>query len=305
MLIKSLLKKEEGSVVLILMVTMFVILGIVAFVVDFGRVYAEKSHLQRAANSAVLSGGQSLPSEPDEAIDVATNILSENATHDLNNIQLENENHRIEAVVNKNVTMSFARILGIDTVDVQVHSAAVIESITKAKGVAPVGVNRDWYKTLDRSQSYVLKLSNPDIGYTGVLSMGHLPGADWYNEYLMHGYPEFIEAGDRFDTEHGVVTGKTRDAIQYRMDGCPEPPNSYDNYSRDCTRVMLLPVYDPIYESGTLKEVVIVGFALFYIEDLTSDNKGIVGKFINGVWPNSYGSETQEDFGAYALRLSF
>ena len=58
--IKSLLKNENGNMMVMFAISIVALLGAVAMVVDIGRLYHEKSILQNAVDAAALGGAQGL-----------------------------------------------------------------------------------------------------------------------------------------------------------------------------------------------------------------------------------------------------
>lgn len=56
--------KESGSVIIIVAVMMFVLLGIAAFAVDFGYQYVVKNQVQNSADAAALAGADVLSEMP-------------------------------------------------------------------------------------------------------------------------------------------------------------------------------------------------------------------------------------------------
>lgn len=293
-------KEEKGSASLIMALALLLLLAVMSLVVDLGKVYVTKSHLQKSVNAAALSGAQSLPLKLQEAEEVAAQVMDANREGDSNYV-VDVQSNEVYIKASRTVPFSLAGVVGMDDALVEVEAKAIIQPMVKAEGVAPVGVNEEWFKTLKKNELYSLKIDHPDIGNTGILQLGS-SGKSTYYENLLNGYDDFIEVNQLVPTETGTVTGKTRDAIGQRMNECPSPPNTYRNYERDCSRILLVPTYLPIYDHGSVKEVKITGFSYFYVEGLESGGKAIIGRFIRHAG-TGFGSNQQTDFGAFAIRL--
>lgn len=301
-ILKKLVQSEQGNVVALVALSMTLMLIFASLVLDVGRVYMAKSHLQTSANSAALSGAQSLPDRMTEAQQIAEQMIDTNDP-DSQEVTVQVESKMVTVTAERDVQLYLGRFAGVDNITVGVIAKAKLNPIIKGDGAAPIGVNEQWYSTLNKNQLYELKIDHPDIGNTGILRLG-APGKENYYDNLLYGYPGTVEVQMIVPTETGTVTGKTRDAINYRMTQCPSPPNTYENYDRDCERILLVPTYVPIYDQGSVKEVKITGFAYFYVEDVESNGKAIVGRFINYAGGRAvYGSDLQTDYGAYAIRL--
>ncbi len=293
-------KEERGSATVIMALALLLLLAVMSLVVDMGKVYFTKSHLQKAANAAALSGAQSLPLDLAEAEEVAEKVMNDNREGDSQYL-VEVQSNEVYIKAARRVPFSLAGVLGMDDALVEVEAKAIIQPMTRAEGVAPVGVNEEWFATLEKNQIYSLKIDHPDIGNTGILGLGG-SGKSVYYKNLLYGYDDFIEVNQVVPTETGTVTGKTRDAITQRMNECPSPPNTYRSYDRDCSRILLVPTYRPIYEHGSVKEVKITGFSYFFVEELETGGKAINGRFIRYAG-TGFGSNQQTDYGAFAIRL--
>lgn len=298
---KKFFKNEQGYASVILILAMMTLLSVLSLVIDLGRVYFVKSHMQKAVNSAALSAAQSLPDFKSEAYQVAQDVMALNHEED-GQIQIQVQKDQVTVQSQRPVALSLAGLVGFDDVMVDVEAKAVLRPMTRVMGAAPVGINESWYNTLQKYHVYALKVDHPDIGYTGILRLG-TSGKQTYYENLRWGYDGYLEVNDIVHTETGTVTGKTRSAVKERMYECPTPPNYYNSYDRDCSRILLVPTYLPEKSSGSIKEVRITGFAYFFVEGVESNGKAIIGRFIQYAG-TGYGSDLQTDYGAYAIRLS-
>ena len=75
---------ERGQVIVLLIVTLVVLLGAAALVVDVGRAYLTKRQLQASADAAATAGALELP-DPVEATNYALNYSGKDGARNDNN----------------------------------------------------------------------------------------------------------------------------------------------------------------------------------------------------------------------------
>lgn len=295
------LKDERGSAATLVGLSLLLLLTVTGLVVDGGMMYAAKSHLQKTANAAALSGAQELTGEEADVHAIIADILQhhgEQASLVRTDVQMGDT---VRVHLRKQVPLGFSRLLGKDTATVAVSAAAQILPMGAAAGAAPLGIDEDI--PLEFGRTYKLKVdsSGVDTGFFGILALGG-PGASTYESNLKHGYPNEIKIGDVIDTQTGNIAGKTREGIQYRIDSDPYPPGDYSH--RDSPRVILIPVYQPYNQtSNQLKQIIVTGFAYFYImEPMKHNDTSITGMFIKRTG-TGYAEPGAGDNGAYAIRL--
>jgi len=300
--LKRIFHRQQGSSLVLMGLSLFVLLGAMALVVEGGTVFVERSSLQKAANAAVLSGAEELTNSEDAVASVIQTILQdhqESASLQSSSIQM-GMNVRVNLA--KQVPLGFAKLLGTDAVNVAADAAAEIVPMGEATGAAPLGINDSI--SLQFGQQYSLKVDQTGeiSGNFGILALGG-PGANTYEDNLMHGYSSSIQVGDIIDTQTGNIAGKTQDAVQYRIDSSPYPPG--DTTHGDDPRILLVPVYKPYdFTSTQMKSIEVIGFAYFYIlKPMNSNDTSITGMFIKktGIGKAIAGAS---DKGAYIIRLT-
>jgi hypothetical protein len=298
---KKLLREQQGSTIVLMGLSLTLLLTVVGLVVDGGSMYAAKSHLQKAANAAVLSGAQELTSNQATVKNIIDDILvhhKEKASLVGTDIQMKST---VRVHLREQVPLGFSRLFGKESVSVDVEAAAQILPLASASGAAPLGIDESI--PLEYNKPYKLKVdsSGVDTGYFGILALGG-PGATTYESNLKYGYQNEIKIGDIIDTQTGNIAGKTRDGVQLRIDSDPYPPGDYSH--RDSPRVILIPVYRPYDQtSNQLKQIKVTGFAYFYItEPMSSNDTSITGMFIERT-ATGYAGPGTVDKGAYAIRL--
>ncbi|WP_245680509.1 TadE/TadG family type IV pilus assembly protein [Bacillus marinisedimentorum] len=301
MKLKKLSGDERGNVMVLAAIGMMAMLAMAGLVLDGGMLFYTKSHLQKTANAAALSGAQELTGEEAEVTAIVHDVL---AAHDedpsLQAVRVV-KGQSVRVNLQKDVPLLFAKIFGIESAPVDAESAAGIGPMARAAGAAPLGI--DDSIPLEFGRTYKLKVDETEVdtGVFGILALGG-PGAKTYEENLRSGYDEEIKAGDILETETGNIAGKTRTVIQELVNQCPY--NEGDPIDRDCSRVLLIPVYKPYnQESNQMKQVEVTGFAYFFItEPMDLLDTAITGMFIKRTGTGFIDGSVR-DSGAYGIRL--
>jgi hypothetical protein len=294
--------EESGNTIILAALSLFVLFSIAGLAIDGGMLYMTKAELQKTANAAVLSGAQELTNNEGKVEDVTRSVVS---AHDdgssIDNIFIEMEK-KVAIDLSKTVPLAFSKLLGIETVKVEAHSAAELRIMGKAEGAAPLGI--DDSIPLEFNKEYQLKVDSGGVEYGnfGVLALGDT-GARPYEENLRNGYQDQLAVGDIIATQTGNIAGKTRDVVREKIDACPEYPR--DINTRDCSRVILVPVYKPYSKDiNQVKEVQITGFAYFYITDpMDMKDTSITGMFIKRAG-TGFETTTGVNKGAYSIRIT-
>jgi hypothetical protein len=296
------LAEESGNTIILAALSMFVILGIAGLAIDGGMVYMTKAELQKTANAAVLSGAQELTNSEAKVDEVARGVVAaHNDGSSVEKISIEME-RKIGIDLSKTVSLAFSKLLGMETVKVEAHSAAELRTMGRAEGAAPLGI--DDSIPLEFNKEYQLKVDTGGVEYGnfGVLALGDT-GARPYEENLRNGYQNELAVGDIITTQTGNIAGKTREVVKEKVDACPEYPR--DINTRDCARIILVPVYKPYsIDTNQVKEVKITGFAYFYITDpMDSKDTSIKGMFIKRAG-TGFETKTGVYKGAYSIRIT-
>lgn len=116
--------KERGQVVIFVALFMMVFLGVAALAVDVGRVYLFQTQLQNALDAAALAGAWQLPESPGSATTEAIRLAGSNRLT-INPQEITINGTRTSISVTREITTVFGRFLGIGTVTVLSHAAAI------------------------------------------------------------------------------------------------------------------------------------------------------------------------------------
>lgn len=299
---KRFMSEERGNAIVLTALSLVCLLAMTGLALDGGFIYMTKSKLQKAANAAVLSGAQELTNNQEKVEQVVQDILAAHHESDsMDGIQIT-MNKKLGINLKKSVKLNFLPIVGFDTVDVKVHAAAELAPIGRAEGAAPLGISQS--TPLEFYKEYQLKVDTTGVasGDFGILALGGT-GARTYGENLLYGYQDELQLGQVIDTQTGNIAGTTRDVIQQRINSCNATEGDYE--ARDCSRILLVPVYTPYdYDQNQVKSVKITGFAYFYITDpMSSTDTSVTGMFIKRAGTGFY-QEGSLDMGAYSIRLT-
>lgn len=266
------LRDESGNILVFFAFSMVVLLGCVGLVVDGGRLYLEKSKLQKALDAAVLGGVQKIPSSQSEAITTAQNIAQKNA-YSLSGSEITVTNNHIQASKTTTVPMTFAKVLGVEEVNVSAKAKAIVGKIKKInKGVVPLAVT----KAAVEDKSNQLKALHPSKGNVGYLDFD-TNGAQGLADAIENGVKRPVAIGDDIFTETGEKWGPVTDAIQSRIDADEgiEKCQSAATADKTCKRVIIVPVIEKLDGNGKHK-VKVIGFAAYWLQGMqaVSDVKG-------------------------------
>lgn len=299
---KKLLHKEDGNAFVLIALSFALMLAVLGLVVDGGHLYMTKSHLQKTANAAALSGAQEIPNSQAAVDRVVGEILDSHGEKESLLLSAIENGQQLQIQMEKKVPLFFASLFGFEYITVQVDAKAGLTPLGEASGAVPLGV--DDSVELKYGEQYSLKVDAGDStsGNFGVLALDG-PGAKSYGDSLTYGFDEKLKVGDIVNTQTGNIAGTTRTGINYRIDNCPYP--SGDFQQRDCPRIMLVLVYKPYTQTtNQLTSVQITGFAYFYVTDrMSSTDDSIKGIFIKRAGPGMAGSAMPPDRGAYAIKL--
>ncbi|WP_249870298.1 TadE/TadG family type IV pilus assembly protein [Oceanobacillus saliphilus] len=299
---KKLNKNEDGNAIILMALAMSAMIAMVGVVIDGGNLFVSKSHLQKTANAAALSGAQEIVNSEAAVNEVVNQILlSHDEENSLSQVNIE-ANRQLIVELTKDVPLYFATLFGIDSVPITVDAKAGVNPMGEATGAVPLGINET--VNLVYGQTYELKVDAGDSisGNFGVLALDG-PGAKSYEETLTHGFDESLKVGDIVNTQTGNIAGPTRRGIDYRIANCPYPEGDYQE--RDCSRVMLVVVYTPhLMQNNQMKSVKITGFAYFYVnQQMSNTDDTVKGIFIKRTGPGVTGENSPRDRGAYAIKL--
>lgn len=291
---------NKGNVSIILCLIITAIFGFTALALDIGIVYVEKAKLNNAIDSAALAGVMELPNDATKAKLITLDYLGKNnVTENEVAINIAPDNKSIEIDAVRNVKHLFAPIIGISNSNVQVSTKAIIAPVKSVnEGIRPFAVE---VFNFSYGDLVTLKAGAGDgyHGNYGVVDLGG-SGANVYRSNALFGFNGTVSVGDEIKTETGDMSGATNDIKNY----INSEQSSFTNFPRNSIRLWTLPLVNTLAVNGS-GNVNVVGFAEFYIEDITkkSGKIEINGRFIKYVI-NSKVDTNLNDTGAYGAKLS-
>jgi hypothetical protein len=299
---RRLIKKEEGNTIILVAFSLVALIAMTGLIIDGGKLFLTKTHLQKSANAAVLSGAQELTHEEEAVRTIVHETLERHSeNHSLEDMKIQMED-KVSVDLSREVSLTFSQLFGFDTAPVNVHAAAELGTMGKAAGVAPLGIDESLGLEFNKEYSLKVDQTGVEAGNFGVLALGGT-GAATYEDNLLKGYQNELEVGDVLETQTGNIAGKTRSVIQERINSCPYPEG--ETHHRDCSRIILIPVYEKLEADGNqLKEVKITGFAYFYItKPMDSKDTSITGMFIKRAG-TGFVKPVDVNKGAFSIRLT-
>ncbi|MEN6347845.1 MAG: Tad domain-containing protein [Syntrophomonas sp.] len=279
---------NEGSISVVVALSLVILVGSVALVTDAGLLYINRERMVNALDSAVLAGVKELPVNPAEALDTAYGYgVANGLSSEESSFEIGNENCSVAGSASREVGLFFARALGINERSITVQSKARIAPVSSVKGVVPFGVlERDF----TFGQQVTLKVGPDDnvySGWYGVLSLGGT-GSSNYEHNVKYGYNGEISIGDIIAIESGNMSGPTRDGIEYRLQECRHIPHcTIDSFVDGCLRILIVPIIniEEINDGGHPSKVKVAGFGAFLVDSCSGNGAESIinGSFVRYV----------------------
>lgn len=304
-MLTKLFRKEQGNTLVLISFAMLGLLSITGLVLDGGSLYMTKSHLQKTANAAVLSGAQELL-ETEAGVEKIANevLIKHNEQESLQSLSI-NMNKRVDIELITEVPLSFSTLFGRKTAPVSVIAAAELGIMGSSLKVAPIGIDANL--ELEEGITRTLKVG-PGGSTTGFFGILDLPREDEanaakaYEMNLKYGWHDLLSVADEVLTKGGTVAGGTSKGVKYLVNQCPNWELG-DPVDPDCGRSILIPRY--VVNPDKTDFVTIVGFAYFFVIGDGDEPQSIKGIFYKDVGKGfvSTGVEVK-DTGAYVIRLT-
>src|ERR671913_2537887 len=137
------LRHEGGQAAVLAVVFMAGLLGAMAMVLDVGSWFRAQRATQSAADAAALAAAQGLPGDTGLASALGSEYLAANGggggEYTFSKKAFDNDTITVE--VTRQADGFFAKLFGIDSVDVHAKASARAGGLDSAKWVAPITVN--------------------------------------------------------------------------------------------------------------------------------------------------------------------
>ncbi|WP_458413551.1 pilus assembly protein TadG-related protein [Schinkia sp. CFF1] len=294
---KAFFKNEDGEVLVLVVLFLTIFVAFLALVIDAGSIYLEKSRLQKIADAAVLAGVQDFPTNYDKTKSEITKTIQMNEGDPANfTISTNSAYTMLQVAGSQKATFYFAKALGFQEPVVQVKARVDLYPLSVGSGAVPLTVQSSVNFSYGSLQT--LMVSDSTSGSFGAIDLSG-SGASNFEMDLTNGYQRDLQVGTLLDIESGKMSGPTERGVNYRISQCPNA--TFNNFPPNCERVVLVPIIQSI--PGNNKHVRVVGFATFFLEQVTasSTNALVTGRFIRKTYIGE-SSSSQANFGTYSYK---
>lgn len=298
-MIKKFLNNENGNVTVLVALMMLILVSMMAFVTDFGIVFAEKAKLSKAMDAAILAGGAELPRRTDLARSIMEEYIVLNGVSlDQVEITIASDGLSAEIVGTKPVEHYFAKLMGFDFTTITETSKVILgPARSVANGLRPFALTKYEFGYGD---FVTLKQAAGDSfnGNFNAIALGGTGASDLLDNAL-YGYDGEIEVGDIIDTEPGNMA-----SIITPLDTYIKSFNdTFETFDRGSGRIWTVPVFESLDVEGR-DGVIVIGFAQVYVIEIGQQTglAEIKGRFLEYVSNGEIDFEL-EDTGVYAMKL--
>ena len=299
---------ERGQAVVLMVISLAVLTGMAALVLDVGIWMRTDRRLQATADAAALAGAQKLPADVAGAKALAQTYANQNGGDVLgSNIVVTTtytSNDTISVRAAKNQSGIFSKILGIDSANIKSDAKARVDSPQQARYVAPMVVNCGHSLIQNCNGNHTptfgvqTTMDYDPMGAPGAFGMLNLdngngtPGSSEEGNWILHGYDKYLPLG------------------KYRSD--PGAKFSSQNVSGALDArvgtVLLFPVYKTLDGTGQNAQYDIIGWIGFHLTKETThgNNATLEGYFTEYIAQgilSARGSGAPNTFGVKSVQL--
>jgi Flp pilus assembly protein TadG len=307
------LRSERGQTAVLTVVFLAALLGMAALVLDVGSWMRAQRATQAAADAAALAAAQALPDSPAQADVLAAAYLGKNGggTAEVTFTSKNAASDTVTVRVERNTPGFFAKLFGVDAVDVSAKATARASGLDQAKWVAPIVVNIKHPKLNcgssggkpvpcfgDATELELQHLHGPGSGDAagafGLINLDHSDsgsvGGSTLGEWISQGFDQYMSLGEytsvpsaKFNDSH------VKGALDFRMND-----------------VLLFPIYKTITGSGSTAVYDVVGWVAFKVTGFhASGSTGkVFGSFTKVIWEGiSSESGGGLNYGVRAIQL--
>jgi hypothetical protein len=303
-------RDERGQAIVLMTLSLVVIMGMAALVLDVGNWYHTKRRLQGTADAAALAGAQLLPNDSSGAQSQALAYANKNggdvASGNIAVTSTVLPNDTISVRARKTEAGIFSGILGIVSADIDARAKARVGPPTKARYVAPMVVdcahplihNCDGDSTPDFGINTTMDYDPMGApGAYGMLNLGGVqnPGSSEEAEWILHGFDQYLGLGNyRSDPGSKFSSQNIQDALEARKG-----------------TVLLFPVFRVLDGTGQNAVYEIIGWIGFHLTafDVHGNNATLHGYFTEfiaqGILASTGGGESgpSSSFGVKSIQL--
>jgi len=305
----SVRKSESGQAFVLMALSLVVIMGMAALVVDVGNWYHTKRRLQATADAAALAGAQLLPKDSAGAQAMALSYANKNggdvAGADIAVTSTAVADDTIGVRARKTDAGVFGSVLGIASADISARAKARVGPPLKARYVAPMVVfcdhplihNCNGDSTPDFGSDTTMDYD--PMGAPGAFGMLNLdggsgtPGSSDEADWILHGFNKYLGLGDyRSDPGAKFSSSNIQDALEARRGS-----------------VLLFPVYRQLDGQGQNAAYEIIGWIGFHLTsyEVHGNNSTLHGYFTEfiaqGILSEGGDGGPSSSFGVKSIQL--
>ena len=307
------LRSERGQTAVLTVMFLAALLGMAALVLDVGSWMREQRATQAAADAAALAAAQALPDSPGQADVLAASYLDKNGggTATVTFTSKNTASDTVSVRVERNAPGFFAKLFGVDSVDVSAKATARATGLDQAKWVAPIVVNIKHPKLNcgssggkpvpcfgDATELQLEHLHKPGSGdAAGAFGLINLDrsdsgsvGGSTLGDWISQGFDQYMPLGEYTSVPSAMFNDShVKGALDFRMND-----------------VLLFPIYKTITGSGSNAIYDIVGWVAFKVTSFqASGSTGkVFGSFTEVIW-EGVGSQSGSgmNYGVRAIEL--
>ena len=295
------LRNEGGQAAVLTVLFLVTLMGAIAMVLDVGSWFRAQRATQSAADAAALAGAQALPDSTGTSSALASQYLASNGggAGEFNWTTTNIANDTLSVKVTREADGVFAKLFGINSVEVHAKAIARSGNPDSARYAAPIAVDRahpllNCHPRPCFNQETTLDLQKTGPGAFRLLNLdqshGGTGGKVDYG-WIVNGYDGYMPLG-WYGSDPGSAFNdkKFKEAMSLRVGD-----------------ELLFPVYDAVQGSGANFDYHVIGWVGFLVTGFAAHwNKAIVvGHFVRTVWEGIL-SETgggSEDLGVSSVEL--
>jgi Flp pilus assembly protein TadG len=298
-------RSERGQAFVLTVISLVVLLGMAALVLDVGAWFHQKRHLQATADAAALAGAQFLPMTPGGAQAEALSNAGKNgggvAGADVTISSSWTANDTIAVKAHKTNNGVFSRVLGVVNVNIGASAKARVEAPAQALHVAPmvVSCNHGLIKNCNNSSKlpqFGIKttLKFDPMGAPGAFGMLNLDGSQGTvgsskeAAWITTGFSKYLGLG-MYNSDPGAKfsSQNIRSALDLRIG-----------------TVLLFPVFRTLSGTGQTAKYDIIGWIGFHLDSYVAsgNNATLSGYFTQYIAQGIQSASGQTSPGAYGVR---
>ncbi|MCX7708850.1 MAG: hypothetical protein N2484_03275 [Clostridia bacterium] len=299
--LKQFIFSTKGSSSIVVVCSAVMILLTAALVTDIGYAAFERYKLSKGAKEVAKIGAAELIKNRETAV----RMMKENAVQKVSSlsemdIKISDNHREISIRLGKPFEYIFLGYAGIQSKELKEGVTARLSGISQYKGIRPFAVEKQNFRF---DQDFILsnqKSERPNSIRIRELDLGN---GD-FESSILYGFRKNLKAGNGVYPLNEFSKEQTEQCIKQLLDKCKHKPRcTPENYQRDCSRIMILPVVGKLQDEN--QEIMkIEGFTAFFIKNTNTTKQGLVleGRFLKYT-VDSRINDAVPDFGLMGIEL--